>query len=161
MLIVNSPSFGAVSLSLAWTNEGAFVFADHQPPAYLVPLGDGCSYRESWWGIALAVSLPDGVHLFDSTEVQITIHAAGVELAVRESVDFVADVFLRGLASLGVDGVRQTAAAWTAACSSKGGHPVPEPQWRKEMRRVWGTRKHHDRACFAKCTLLDAVMGRG
>ncbi|UJW33866.1 hypothetical protein L3Q67_08915 [Saccharothrix sp. AJ9571] len=158
VLVVNSSSFGPVSLSLAWVNGGAFVFSAAQPPARRVPLGQSW-FRESRWGAALVVSLPDGVHVFDATEVQVALHAAGVALGLHESVDFLAETFLRGVAALGTEQVRRVAAEWRKVCD--GLADLPDSVWFREMRRVWGTRKQMDRASLAKFDLLGAVMGRG
>ncbi|WP_206784231.1 hypothetical protein [Amycolatopsis sp. MtRt-6] len=157
VLIVNSTSFGAVSLSLAWVNDGAFVFTADQPPTRTVRLGGGW-YQESRWGVALAVSLPDGVHVLDSTEVQVALHAAGVAFEHRTAADVLADLFLVGLERLGVEEVRRIAAEWRATEVASSRKKISVALWRKEMRRVWGSRKQMDRACLAKCDLLDAVM---
>jgi hypothetical protein len=158
VLIVNSASFGAVSLSLAWVNDGAFVFTADQPPTRTVHIGDDW-FRESRWGVALAVSLPDGVHVFDATEVQVAIHAAGVVLEHHMPVDVLAELFLAGLGRLGVQEVRRIAAEWRATCAASARQYASDSLWRKEVRRVWGSRKEMDLASLAKSDLLRAVQG--
>ncbi|WIY04424.1 hypothetical protein QRX60_11460 [Amycolatopsis mongoliensis] len=157
VLIVNSTSFGAVSLSLAWVNDGAFAFTTDQPPTRTVHIG-GDWFQESRWGAAIAVSLPDGVHVLNATEVQVALHAAGVAFQHHTAVDVLAELFLIGLERLGVEEVRRIAADWRVTEVASSREKIPVALWRKEMRRVWGSRKQMDRACLAKCAVLDAVM---
>ncbi|MEW2508142.1 hypothetical protein AB0878_47550 [Amycolatopsis sp. NPDC047767] len=159
VLICNSLLFGAVSLSPAWVNEGAFVFGAHQPPAREVPVGGGW-FREVGWGAAVAVSLPDGVHLFDATEVQVALHASGAELEFGMSAEVLIGLLLEGLARLGVAQVREIAQEWSGVCSASARGHLADTQWRKQVRRVWGSRRRMDRASLLKCDLLTAVMGR-
>jgi hypothetical protein len=158
VLIVNSASFGAVSLSLAWVNDGAFVFTADQPPTRTVYAGDGW-FREARWGIAIAVSLPDGVHVFDATEIKVALHSAGVILEYRQPVEVYAELFLAGLARLGVEAVRRIAADWYATEVASSRDEIAVGSWRKEMRRVWGSRKEMSRACLVSFNLIDAVRG--
>lgn len=167
VLIVNSPEFGAVSLFPAWVCEGAFVFDAVQPSprevfAGFLPGGAGAAlFREVSWGAAVAVSLPDGVHVLDATEVHVALHASGAELEYGMSADALGDALLAGLARLGVTRVRAIAADWASVCTANARDGFSAVEWRKQVRRVWGSCRRMDRASMLKCDLLTAVMSRG
>lgn len=157
VVVISSPSFGAVSLSPAWVNEGAFTFSVEQPPAHTVHVGDGW-FRESRWSSAVAVSLPDGVHLFNATDVRVALHLAGEPLEPRLPVDTLARLLVQAVSLVGVQEIRRVAAAWRAfERADSYTSPWPDDVFRREVRALWGSRRRMSRALLAEVALLDAL----
>lgn len=159
-LVVDSPVFGPVGLSAAWVSEGLSVLSPVRPRAYLVDLGEGW-VAERIWGAGVAVSLPGGVQVLNPTEVGMGLHLAGEPLEHRMPTDVLAGLLVQGLALTGVAELRRVAAGWRAFELADYHNPGPIAVWRRHLRRVWGTRRRHDRASLAKCDLIEAVHGRG
>jgi hypothetical protein len=156
VLIVNSPLFGAVSMSLAWVSEGRFTLSTERPAAYDEELGGGWAI-ERRWGVALAVSLPDGVHVLNPTDVSVALHLAGEPLEHRMPADVLARLLVQGISLVGVEEIRRISAAWRSC--ERDNSRAGVTAWRRELRKVWGSRKRHDRAITTMCALIDAVQG--
>jgi hypothetical protein len=163
VLLVNSPVFGLVSVSLTWAEEnGSFRRCEQQPAPTLVPVpGMRGYFRERRWGTALAVSLPDGVHVLDSGVVGLALHHSGADLNRGCAADDLAAALVAGLAAVWVARLRELeAAAHRSSLEVQAGRRSPR-SWQDAHRRLWGSTKRYDSAVFAKVALFDAVRHGG
>ena len=157
-LLLSTSEVGPVSLVPAWECGGGFVLGVDRPPKFDRELGGGWA-AECRWGSAVAVSLPDGLHVLHATEVQVALHGSGGRLVPGMGAEDIARLLVTGLIKVGVAEVRRVAATWRSVELAFLRDRGLEPVWRREVRAVWGSIARLDRAVVAKLRVFVAVHG--